>query len=92
MGRMHPYLREQFRLIKPKIGRLPGAYRRAAHHPSGLQRHERARPVGGKERRLLHRHTPSRRAAPKPGNKPLSFADYVAIREKIEAVCTHTYD
>ena len=27
-----------------------------------------------------------------PGNKPLSFADYVAIREKIEAVCTHTYD
>ena len=28
--------------------RLPGAYRRAAHHPSGLQRHERARPVGGK--------------------------------------------
>lgn len=64
-----PYLREQFRLIKPKIGRLPGAYRRAAHHPSGLQRHERARPVGGKERRLLHRHTPSRRAAPKPGQQ-----------------------
>ena len=26
-----------------------------------------------------------------PNNKPLSFEDYVAIREKIEQVCTHTY-
>ena len=28
----------------------------------------------------------------KPGQQAADFASYVAIREKIEAVCTHTYD
>ena len=27
-----------------------------------------------------------------PSNKPLSYADFVAVREKIEEICTHTYD
>ena len=26
-----------------------------------------------------------------PGNKPLAFGDFVALREKIHEVCTHTY-
>ena len=28
----------------------------------------------------------------KPGQQAAELADYVAIREKSEAVCTHTYD
>ena len=63
-----PYLREQFRLIKPKIvvclGRI-AAQRIIRPDYSVMKEHGQ----GGKERRLLHRHTPSRRAAPKPGQQ-----------------------
>ena len=87
-----PYLREQFRLIKPKIvvclGRI-AAQRIIRPDYSVMKEHGQLVEKNGVYfTATLHPAALLR----SPGNKPLSFADYVAIREKIEAVCTHTYD
>ena len=87
-----PYLREQFRLIKPKIvvclGRI-AAQRIIRPDYSVMKEHGQwVEKNGVYFTATLHPAGLLR----SPGNKPLSFADYVAIREKIEAVCTHTYD
>ena len=87
-----PYLREQFRLIKPKIvvclGRI-AAQRIIRPDYSVMKEHGQwVEKNGVYFTATLHPAALLR----SPGNKPLSFADYVAIREKIEAVCTHTYD
>ena len=86
-----PYLREQFALIRPKIvvclGRI-AAQRLIRPDVSVMKEHGQWTQKGGAFfTATLHPAALLRN----PNNKPLSFEDYVAIREKIEQVCTHTY-
>ncbi len=86
-----PYLREQFRLIHPKIvvclGRV-AAQRLIRPDFSVMKEHGQWTEKNGTFfTATLHPAALLRN----PKNKPLSFADYVTIREKIEEVCTHTY-
>ncbi len=86
-----PYLREQFALIRPKIvvclGRI-AAQRLIRPDFSVMKEHGQWTQKGGAFfTATLHPAALLRN----PNNKPLSFEDYVAIREKIEQVCTHTY-
>lgn len=86
-----PYLREQFRLIRPKIvvclGRI-AAQRIIRPDFSVMQEHGRWEEKSGTFfTATLHPAALLRN----PNNKPLAFADFVAIREKIEEICTHTY-
>ena len=61
-----PYLREQFRLIRPqKLLSALAALPRSAY-PAGFQCDERAWPVDGKGRHFVHRNTASRGAAAQP--------------------------
>lgn len=86
-----PWLREQFRLMQPKIvvclGRIaaqvminPGYKIMSEHgqwvHKNGIWFTATLHPAA-----LLRN----------PNNKPLAFEDYRAIRAKIQEVCTHTY-
>lgn len=86
-----PYLREQFRLIQPKIvvclGRI-AAQRIIRPDFSVMKEHDTWTEKNGTLfTATLHPAALLR----SPGNKPLAFADFVAIREKIQQVCTHTY-
>ena len=86
-----PYLREQFRLIRPKIvvclGRI-AAQRLIRPDFSVMKEHGQWTEKNGTFfTATLHPAALLRN----PKNKPLSFADYVAVREKIEEICTHTY-
>lgn len=86
-----PYLREQFRLMRPKIvlclGRI-AAQRIIRPDFSVMKEHGQWTEKSGTFfTATLHPAALLRT----PSNKPLSYADYVAVREKILEVCTHTY-
>lgn len=86
-----PYLREQFVLIRPKIvvclGRI-AAQRLIRPDFSVTKEHGQWTEKGGAYfTATLHPAALLRN----PNNKPLAYADFVAIREKIEEICTHTY-
>ena len=86
-----PYLREQFRLIRPKIvvclGRI-AAQRLIRPDFSAMKEHGQwTEKAGTFFTATLHPAALLRN----PGNKPLAYGDYVALREKIRQVCTHTY-
>lgn len=87
-----PYLRLQFKMIQPKIvvclGRI-AAQRIIRPDFSVMKEHGQWTEKNGVFfTATLHPAALLRN----PNNKPLSYADYVAIREKIEQVCTHTYE
>ena len=87
-----PYLREQFQLIRPKIvlclGRI-AAQRLIRPDFSVMREHGQwVEKSGVLFTATLHPAALLR----SPSNKPLSYADFVAVREKIEEICTHTYD
>ena len=87
-----PYLREQFRVIRPKIvlclGRI-AAQRLIRPDFSVTREHGQwVEKDGVFFTATLHPAALLRN----PSNKPLSYADFVAVREKIEQICTHTYD
>lgn len=87
-----PYLRTQFKMIQPKIvvclGRI-AAQRIIRPDFSVMKEHGQWTEKNGVFfTATLHPAALLRN----PNNKPLSYADYVAIREKIEEVCTHTYE
>ncbi|MEG1322672.1 MAG: uracil-DNA glycosylase [Ruthenibacterium sp.] len=86
-----PYLRAQFKVIQPKIvlclGRI-AAQRIIRPDFSVMKEHGQWTEKDGVfYTATLHPAALLRN----PNNKPLAFADFVALREKIEAVCTHTY-
>lgn len=86
-----PWLREQFRLLRPKIvvclGRV-AAKQMIDPNFSVTKQHGEFFEKGG----VLFMGTFHPAALLRQGqNKPEAFADFVALREKIQAVCTHTY-
>ena len=86
-----PWLREQFRLLRPKIvvclGRI-AAQRMIRPGFSVTKEHgvfvEKG---GGAFMGTFHPAALLRQ----PQNKPAGFADFVALRDKIHEVCQHTY-
>lgn len=86
-----PWLREQFKLIRPKIvvclGRI-AAQRLIRPDFSVTKEHGQFEEKNG----VLFTATLHPAALLRnPTQKPLAFADYVALREKILEVCDHTY-
>ena len=87
-----PWLREQFRLLKPKIviclGRI-AAQRMIRTDFSVTKEHGQLYEKGG----ILFMGTFHPAALLRsPQNKPAAFADFVALRDKIHEVCEHTYE
>ena len=86
-----PWLREQFKFIRPKIvvclGRI-AAQRLIRPDFSVTKEHGQFEEKNG----VLFTATLHPAALLRnPTQKPLAFADYVALREKILEVCDHTY-
>ena len=86
-----PWLREQFRLIRPKIvvclGRI-AAQRLIRPDFSVTKEHGQFEDKNG----VLFMGTLHPAALLRnPSQKPLAFGVFVALREKIEEVCDHTY-
>ena len=86
-----PWLREQFRLLKPKIvvclGRI-AAQRMIRKDFSVTKEHGQLYEKGG----ILFMGTFHPAALLRsPQNKPAAFADFTALRDNIETVCKHTY-
>lgn len=86
-----PWLREQFRLLKPKIvvclGRI-AAQRMIRKDFSVTKEHGQLYEKGG----ILFMGTFHPAALLRsPQNKPAAFADFIALRDNIETVCKHTY-
>ena len=87
-----PYLREQFKLMRPKIvvclGRI-AAQRLIRPDISVMKEHGHWEVKNGVWfMATLHPAALLR----SPGQKPAAFEDFVALREKIHEVCDHTYD
>ena len=86
-----PWLREQFRLLKPKIvvclGRV-AAQRMIRQDFSVVREHGEFYNKNG----ILFMATYHPAALLRqPRSKPDAFADFLALREKIQEVCEHTY-
>ena len=86
-----PWLREQFRLLKPKIvvclGRI-ASQRMIRTDFSVTKEHGQLYEKGG----ILFMGTFHPAALLRsPQNKPAAFADFTALRDNIETVCKHTY-
>ena len=86
-----PWLREQFRIIRPKIvvclGRI-AAQRLIRPDISVTKEHGRFEEKNGVWfMATLHPAALLRN----PSQKPMAFGDFVALREKINEVCDHTY-
>ncbi|NCC06932.1 MAG: uracil-DNA glycosylase [Clostridia bacterium] len=86
-----PYLRQQFKLIRPKIvvclGRV-AAQRIIKPDFAIMKEHGQWFDKGGTLfTATLHPAALLRN----PNNKPLAFEDFVSIRKKIEEICDHTY-
>ena len=86
-----PWLRQQFLLLRPKIvvclGRV-AAQQMIEKNFSVTKRHgEFIEKQGVLFMATLHPAALLRN----PNNKPLAFGDFVALRDKIHEVCTHTY-
>lgn len=86
-----PWLREQFKFIRPKIvvclGRI-AAQRLIRQDFSVTKEHGKFEEKNG----VLFTATLHPAALLRnPTQKPVAFADYVALREKILEVCSHTY-
>ena len=87
-----PWLREQFRLLRPKIvvclGRI-AAQRMIRSDFSVTKEHGQFIERNG----ILFMGTFHPAALLRgPQNKPNAFADFVALRDKIHEVCEHTYE
>ena len=87
-----PWLREQFRLLRPKIvvclGRI-AAQRMIRADFSVTKEHGQFMEKNG----ILFMGTFHPAALLRgPQNKPNAFADFVALRDKIHEVCEHTYE
>lgn len=87
-----PWLREQFRLIRPKIvvclGRI-AAQRLIRSDFSVTKEHGQFIEKNG----VLFMATLHPAALLRnPKQKPMAFGDFVALREMIEKVCDHTYE
>ncbi len=86
-----PWLQEQFELIRPKIvvclGRI-AAQRLIRSDLSVTKEHGQFFEKDG----VLYMATLHPAALLRnPNNKPLAFADFIALREKIQEICDHTY-
>ena len=86
-----PYLREQFKIIRPKIvvclGRI-AAQRIIRPDFSVTREHGTFTEKNG----VFYTATFHPAALLRnPNNKPVAFEDFVALRDKIKEVCAHTY-
>ena len=86
-----PWLREQFRILRPKIvvclGRI-AAQRMIRPDFSVTKEHGVFVDKGGVA--FMGTFHPAALLR-QPQNKPLAFGDFAALRDKIGQVCTHTY-
>ena len=86
-----PWLREQFRLLRPKIvvclGRV-AAQRMIRSDFSVTRAHGEFIEKGGIYFMATYHPAALLRS---PQNKPDAFGDFLALRAQIERVCTHTY-
>lgn len=86
-----PWLHEQFRIIQPKIviclGRIAAQRMIRADFAIMKEHGQFFEKDGVFYMATLHPAALLRN----PNNKPLAFEDFVALREKIHEVCTHTY-
>lgn len=87
-----PWLRQQFRLMKPKIavcvGRIAAQVMIDPQFMITKQHGQWVQKNGIWFTATLHPAALLRN----PTQKPMAFEDFVAIREKIHEVCDHTYD
>jgi DNA polymerase len=91
-GACLPWLRQQFKLIKPKIvvclGRIAAqvlidpAFAIMKQHGQWFNKGDALFMATLHPAALLRN----------PTHKPLAFEDFVSLREKIQEVCEHTYD
>lgn len=86
-----PWLRQQFRLMRPKIvvclGRI-AAQQLISPTISVTKDHGK---FFEKQGTLFMATLHPAALLRNPNNKPLAFGDFVALRDKINEVCTHTY-
>ena len=86
-----PWLREQFKLLRPKIvvclGRI-AAQQMIEPKFSVTKDHGK---FFDKQGTLFMATLHPAALLRNPNNKPLAFGDFVALRDKIYEVCTHTY-
>lgn len=86
-----PWLRAQFRLLRPKIvvclGRIAAQQLIDPKFPIMKQHGQFFDKQGTLFMATLHPAALLRN----PNNKPAAFADFVALRDKIHEVCDHTY-
>ena len=86
-----PWLREQFRLMRPKIvvclGRIAAKVMIKQDFAIMKEHGQWFEKDGIFFMATLHPAALLRN----PGNKPAAFEDYVALREKIKEICEHTY-
>lgn len=86
-----PWLREQFRLINPKIvvcvGRVAAQVMIKPNLAIMKEHGQWVQKNGVWFTSTLHPAALLRN----PNNKPLAFEDFASLRQKIEEVCTHTY-
>lgn len=86
-----PWLRQQFQLLRPKIvvclGRV-AAQQMIAKGFSVTKDHGK---FFDKQGTLFMATLHPAALLRNPNNKPLAFGDFVALRDKIHEVCTHTY-
>lgn len=87
-----PWLREQFQLLKPKIvvclGRV--AAMQMINPKFAIMKEHGI--FFDKQGTLFMATLHPAALLRNPNNKPLAFADFAALRDKINQVCTHTYD
>lgn len=86
-----PWLREQFRILRPKIvvclGRISAQQMIDPKFSVTKDHGKFFEKQGTLFMATLHPAALLRN----PNNKPLAFGDYVALRDKIHQVCDHTY-
>lgn len=87
-----PWLREQFRLLRPKIVVCLGRVAAQQLIEKGFSVTKDHGKFFDKQGTLFMATLHPAALLRNPNHKPLAFGDFAALRDKIRQVCTHTYD
>jgi len=87
-----PWLREQFRLLRPKIVVCLGRVAAQQLIEKGFSVTKDHGKFFDKQGTLFMATLHPAALLRNPNHKPLAFGDFAALRDKILQVCTHTYD
>ena len=86
-----PWLREQFRLLRPKIVVCLGRVAAQQLIEKGFSVTKDHGKFFDKQGTLFMATLHPAALLRNPNHKPLAFGDFAALRDKIQQVCTHTY-